>query len=130
MGAHLRRNKMGISRRYGYNSDDDDYYRTMPQTVVSSGNPDPNNYKLVRAEEAGEYLLLQISYPNCANYEGNKVLVYKGINLIGLVNQKTIDPHFSNNKQFASPIARFVPTEEGWKMAQVFIAGMRSLEKI
>ena len=28
-----------------------------------------------------------------------------------------IDPHFSDNKKYHSPIARFEPTDRGWEMA-------------
>jgi hypothetical protein len=99
-----------------------------PASEPSPENPDPNNYHLVAAEENGPYLIVMIKYPNCSNFEGNKILVYKDLNLIALVNQKLIDPHFFKDAKYASPIARFVPTTEGWKMAQVFVAGMRVVE--
>ena len=82
------------------------------------GNPDPNNYQLVKAEEKNGYLVVMIKYPDCTNYEGNKILVFKDLTLLQLVNQKLIDPHFfPANKKFKSPVARFVPTDEGWNMA-------------
>ena len=37
--------------------------------------------------------------------------------LLKLKGQKSIDPHFSENKKFFSPIARFEPTLEGEEMA-------------
>jgi hypothetical protein len=48
--------------------------------------------------------------------------VYKGIQggIEALKCQKIIDPHFSDNKNFYSPIARFVPTDDGWRMAEAF----------
>ena len=58
-----------------------------------------------------------INYPDCINYEGNKILVFEGINYIKLYSQGSIDPHFSNNENFHSPIARFEPTDKGWSMA-------------
>ena len=87
-----------------------------------TGNPDPSHYQLVKAEEQPGYLIVMIRYPNCTNYEGNKILVFKDLTLIQLVNQKLIDPHFfPNDAKFKSPIARFVPTQEGWDMAVAFI---------
>lgn len=92
------------------------------------GNPDPAKYNILAAEEADDYLIVKIHYPNCTNFEGNKILVFKGTTLLTLVNQKLIDPHFFKDKKYAAPIARFIPTDEGWKMAQVFVAGMRTIE--
>lgn len=84
---------------------------------VKSPNPDPHNYKLVQAEERHGFLLVKIVYPDCTNYEGQKILLFKGVTLIDLVNQKYIDPHFFQSKEVVSPIARFVPTDAGWQMA-------------
>ncbi|RJQ25013.1 hypothetical protein C4577_06420 [Candidatus Parcubacteria bacterium] len=83
-------------------------------------NPDPNNYKIVKAEEVNGYLILMINYPDCTNYEGNKILLFKGVTLLDIVNQKYIDPHFFEDSKIHSPIARFVPTGEGWKWAKSF----------
>ncbi len=83
-------------------------------------NPDPTNYKVVKAEQVGTFLVLKINYPDCTNYEGNKILVFRGLTPIDLLNQRVIDPHFFEDKKVASPIARFVPTDEGWKMAVNF----------
>jgi hypothetical protein len=83
-------------------------------------NPDPSNYKVVQIEEIGPFLIVQIKYPDCTNFEGNKILVFKSVKLIDLMNQKLIDPHFFESKTIASPIARFTPTKEGWNMAVRF----------
>ena len=90
------------------------------------GNPDPDNYQIVKAEEHGKWLILQMKYPDCTNFEGQKILVFKDATLIELVNQKLIDPHFFNDKKFKSPVARFVPTEEGWAMARTFVTAMNA----
>jgi hypothetical protein len=95
-----------------------------------TGNPDPNNYQLVQAEEKNGFLVVKIRYPDCTNYEGNKILVFKDVTLIQLVNQKLIDPHFfQNNKKYTSPIARFVPTDEGWEMALALIEVLSKRKK-
>ena len=89
-----------------------------------AGNPNPSNYKIVGADERHGYLVVKIQYPDCSNYEGNKILVFKGT-LIELVNQKWIDPHFFEaNPDFKSPLARFVPTDEGWEMALLLIEAL------
>jgi hypothetical protein len=80
-------------------------------------NPDPNNYKLIEVKEINNFLVVKIKYIDCTNYEGTKILVYKDVKLIQLINQKLIDPHFCDDKKWISPVARFVPTKEGWDMA-------------
>jgi hypothetical protein len=80
-------------------------------------NPDPNNYKVLRSYEFNNKLIVEIKYLDCTNYEGNKILFYENCTLLKLLKQKSIDPHFSENKKFFSPTARFEPTERGWCMA-------------
>lgn len=85
-------------------------------------NPDPKNYRILRSEQIDRMLLVELIYPDCTNYEGRKILLFKDVTLSQLERQGSIDPHFSESTKFASPIARFVPTEEGWLWAKV-IAG-------
>jgi len=80
-------------------------------------NPDPFNYIINKNYQMGSYLLVDITYPDCTNYEGRKLLLYENTTIVGLKKQRHIDPHFSSNKKFHSPIARFEPTEDGWNMA-------------
>ena len=80
-------------------------------------NPNPFNYIINKSYQGGSYLLVDITYPDCTNYEGRKFLLYENVTSIELKRQNHIDPHFSNNKKFYSPIARFEPTEYGWNMA-------------
>lgn len=87
-----------------------------------SPNPNPKVWKIIKYKQLKDFLVVKIKYPNCTNYEGNKVLVFKGISLNTLISQKEIDPHFSENKNKYSPIARFEPTEEGWIMAIRFFS--------
>jgi len=82
-------------------------------------NPRADNWKILRAEEIKNNLVVEIKYPNCTNYEGRKILVYKNVKLIDLVNQKLIDPHFSDNVNYHSPFARLEPTANGWESALV-----------
>lgn len=80
-------------------------------------NPNPNNYVILDSEQVGNNLVVRIKYPDCTNYEGEKILVFANTTLPQLVKQKAIDPHFSENKKYLSPIARFVPTSKGWTLA-------------
>ena len=63
-----------------------------------------------------------VKYPDCNNYESNKILVFnhpgKPIDFKGLLE---LDPHFCDSKKHLSPFARFEPTEKGWGAACAFI---------
>ena len=41
-------------------------------------NPNPKNFKIIRQEYLSPFTLLWVNYPNCVNYEGNKILVFRG----------------------------------------------------
>jgi hypothetical protein len=93
---------------------------------VEPPNPDPHNYKFIRVEERDGFVLVELHYPDCTNYEGRKILLFTGVRLIDLVNQNYLDPHFFKAKDVASPIARFVPTEEGWQMGLALINALKA----
>ncbi len=86
-----------------------------------ASNPNPNHYNVLRVCEGANNLIMLVNYLDCTNYEGNKILVFENCTYDDLVKQKTIDPHFSENKNFHSPIARFEPTQRGWDMAVSFV---------
>jgi hypothetical protein len=86
-------------------------------------NPDPKRFKVIKNAKLGNYLIMVVNYPNCKNYEGNKIMLYKDVTYQELMKQKSLDPHFSENKKFHSPVARFEPTENGWNMA-IIMAGI------
>jgi len=92
----------------------------------NNNNPDPFNFKIKEFMQIGPYLAVKICYPTCKNYEGNKILVYDGIEFEDLQKQKAIDPHFSTSKKFKSPIARFEPTQQGWVNALKFCSMLYS----
>lgn len=91
-----------------------------PVTIVK-GNPNPSNYKIKKYEQDGIFLAVFINYPDCKNYEGDKILVFSNVTIEELKKQKIIDPHFSDNDEYHSPIARFQPTHNGWVLALEFI---------
>lgn len=95
------------------------YYTTSPH------NPNPDRYKILNVYESGNNVAILIKYEGCTNYEGKKVLVYRDVKLKQLVKQGSLDPHFSNNNKFFSPIARFEPTAEGWQFAREFCNRLR-----
>ena len=87
-------------------------------------NPDPSRYDILRSEQVGRFLLVMLRYHGCTNYEGVKVSVYCDCTIEQLRAQKSIDPHFAENKQYHSPIARFEPTERGWNMARLLCVAL------
>lgn len=75
-------------------------------------NPDPNNWKLEKIDNYGPYVVVCLHYPDCTNYEGRKVVVFRA-SFQQLHAQGGIDPHFGEDDKIY-PIARFRPTEDGW----------------
>ena len=87
-------------------------------------NPNPRNFTIEDWESFGVWLVLKVTYPDCTNYEGRKILVYKNATLEDLRRQGHLDPHFAGNKKWLSPFARFEPTPDGWDKARVFALAM------
>ena len=108
---------MGVIKHFSSSSYDSTPIRTYESKSSTYPNPDPNNYKILRSYEFNNNLIVEIKYLDCTNYEGNKILYFEDCTLIKLLKQKSIDPHFSENKKYFSPTARFEPTEKGWNMA-------------
>lgn len=96
-----------------------DCSQNSKQIIIPRGNPNPSNFFIRRSVTIGNFLLLLVHYPDCNNYEGNKILVYRNTTLDEIIysNNNTLDPHFSNNTNFKTPIMRFEPSELGWTMA-------------
>lgn len=89
-------------------------------------NPNPNRFKIIKYlekcnnyQKSNTYLLVLINYPDCKNYEGNKILLFSNLSIEELKRQDKIDPHFSEIQ--LSPIARFEPTLLGWKLGEKLI---------
>ena len=99
-------------------------YREPDTQPILETNPNPSNWIIEKYVQEKKCLIVKIKYPNCTNYEGNKILVYEGITISALRAQKKIDPHFSEDKEFKSPIARFEPTDYGWDLANKFMKSL------
>lgn len=94
-------------------------YRT--ETKYVSMNPNPANFKIQKMIEL-ENTYVEVFYPDAKNYEGNKVLVFKGQVAQELMAAKEIDPHFSDAG--LSPIARFRPDFYGKWLAMQITRGL------
>ena len=77
------------------------------------------NCKILMALQVGDYLITRIQYSDCTTFEGQKILVYKTTETELAKQMETVglDPHFSKNKKYHSPIARFIPNLDGWRIA-------------
>lgn len=92
-------------------------------TDLTPGNPNPFNFeiKILYESDSGQNFCAWVNYPDCTNYEGNKILVFKNNpNLKELFNLTELDPHFIEDGKF-SPFARFEPTQDGWDAAVNFV---------
>lgn len=85
------------------------------------GNPNPKHFNLLRVEKVGRFVVVMAHYPDCYNYEGNKVLVFENADVSFIRNLASMDPHFCDSKLHLSPVARFEPTEKGWNYAMRFV---------
>jgi len=87
----------------------------LPQVEIRE--PDFSAYSVLQAVRIGKCSVVRVRYHNAKNYEGIKILVYKG------EAPAKLDPHFCESHQ--SPIARFEPTKNGWNMALAFAESVR-----
>lgn len=76
-----------------------------------SPNPSPDNWELLEMYHGKNGYVLKVKYLGCTNFEGIKILVYRGT----YIERIYLDPHFTDVGN--SPIARFIPTSEGLQMA-------------
>jgi hypothetical protein len=88
--------------------------------VVKPGQPNPIKFETIRSDQIGTFLIVELQYEGCTNYNGRKILVYENITLKDLNKQGHADPHFSCTQEYYSPIARFKPDTHGWHRACYF----------
>lgn len=83
-------------------------------------NPDPKDFTILtyrQFKSVKTITALEVNYPNCTVYKGNKILVYK-MSVAEIKKRTTLDPHFLEDD--TSPIARFPFTYEGWNDALAY----------
>lgn len=88
--------------------------------------PDPSRFVIHNHEQIGRSLIVSIVYPDCTTYEGRKVLVFADATIEALRRCQLLDPHFTNLADVSQfvPVARFEPTERGWRLARVCAAAL------
>ena len=85
----------------------------------SNTSPNPNKYrfKINSITEGTHYDLIQVNYPDCTTFNGDKVLVVKK-GSVGKIKTKELDPHFFED---GNVVARFKPTEDGIQLGLMLI---------
>jgi hypothetical protein len=87
---------------------------------VSEYDPNPAVYEIKSHYTYNNHVVILIHYPNCINYEGDKIIVYLNTSFDDIKSLKEIDPHFTNKNKI-KPFARFEPTISGWETARKLI---------
>lgn len=82
-------------------------------------DPNPKNFRVLQSHQRGRNIALMVNYPNCTNYEGDKILIYSNVNVEWAKSQTVIDPHFMKGTHM---IARFRP--DLWNVACEFVDNM------
>jgi hypothetical protein len=114
---------VGVGPKIGPSRRSSSIYDSAPYTPP---NPNPDKYRILDYQEfTTGYTVIKLKYEGCTNYEGTKILVFK-CPMKDLILQRTIDPHFCDSKTKKHPIARFIPTQEGWNMAIKFVSNVQT----
>ena len=96
---------------------------TYIRETVTSPNPNKFKFTVIRLQVIEGLTLVWANYPDCSNYNGNKIILTEGWN----VGDEELDPHFLEFQPY-TVLARFIPTELGWELgkeAALYIAMRR-----
>lgn len=97
-------------------------YSSEDGYVPSQCNPIPSNFTVVDEYQGDGCCCVMVNYPDCNNYEGDKILVFISYTVGDIKAMSSLDPHFS---EFGiSPFARFKPTPQGWTIAKLLVKSM------
>ena len=69
---------MSMSGSHGSSAPEEGFTEIKPK--YNLGGPQPRRFNIIDTLSIGKYLIVTINYPDCKNYEGNKILVYENIN--------------------------------------------------
>lgn len=82
------------------------------QVLGDVPNPNPNKWELLELVQFDNAYAMKVRYLDCTNFEGVKIMVYRG----KYQHRDFLDPHFTEGDD--SPVARFKPDKNGWRMAK------------
>ena len=92
---------------------------------VSEFDPDPTNFRISIYNEQNGNVAILVKYPNCKNYEGEKIIVFKNTTWGQIRNLEELDPHFTEEDNVIKPFARFEPTLDGWLSAVELLKNLK-----
>lgn len=102
---------------------------TSSPYAAPNSNPNPEVFHIIKSQcvetTTGVALVVKVHYPDAKNFEGMKIMVYEGIyNVADLIRLTCnhLDPHFAEHG--TAPIARFAPTDKGWRYAVSFAGSL------
>lgn len=84
------------------------------------GDPNPERFRIVGMVQSGNFTAADIVWPDAKNYDGRKIAAYRA-SRFELAAAVKLDPHFQEERGPLVPIARFEPTDEGWRDAIDYI---------
>jgi hypothetical protein len=101
-----------------------------PTDPPTDGNPNKFRYRIGKSYHASNVshpVAVELFYPDCKNYGGRKILVYRSLKDFDMtIKNGHVDPHFLEGQ--ISPVARFEPTDEGWTLACNFTEVLSQLK--
>jgi hypothetical protein len=82
--------------------------------------PNPARWTILETTDINGWCVVSVHYPGCTTYEGNKLLVYACTSDV-VRSHKILDPHFLDDlrPERIYPIARFEPTAQGRRLAEL-----------
>jgi hypothetical protein len=83
--------------------------------IAMGCKPDPYKFKITHIEHYNDNTIIKAVYEGCLTFGGDKLMLLKGWYCYD--DFETLDPHFLDEKY--AVIARFIPNEDGWKMARI-----------
>lgn len=97
---------------------------TFPDKVDGKFTVIIDRFTIKKVERSGDNCLALINYPNCSEFKGDKLILFKDMSREKLAKMKSIDPHFLGSNNI---VARFRPTEEGWSLGRVCLQQLSQL---
>ena len=125
---HSRRRESQHASSYSSLKSQKDTEIASLKKELASFSPDNTKYEILDVESHGEYLLMEVLYPNCSkcSYEGHKLMVFRA-SIKDVIFWREIDPHFADpgtaraKHQAPAPTARFPANVTGRQHAKQFV---------
>lgn len=101
---------------------------TALKSKIAGLTPDNTRYEILEVAATHGNLVLRLMYMSCdkCSFEGEKIIVFLGVNAIDVLRWRRIDPHFRRGEDATKrnvappPAARFPATVDGWADALTY----------